>query len=123
MENTMNDTDRMRQDAIDGMMDSINRMEEALRMSKGTIEGQNYIVMVHDIAVSPIIKNMKVVGQERSTVDLATRFTKEDAEMLAEGTVNGLGDVGYAVAWKDVTRDHIARLYDHVDMLKGEQKG
>jgi len=117
------DVEKFLKEYMNEMEIRLNRLENSIK-PRGIICGQNWIVRVKGICVTPEFdKDGQTTGVVKNNdPDLVMRFVQEDAEMLASTTTNGAGDKGESVIWADAVRDLIEELKPQLEILKNRKK-
>lgn len=76
---------------------AIDIYDKKIGSLKNVLLGEGYIVMVAGRGVAFKIVDKMALSPSSVRVDMAPRFTKRDAEMLASGITNGNGEKAKAV--------------------------
>lgn len=99
-----------RRDLIADLERDIAASHKALDRLKGTLLGQGWIVRsAHGLCMSYTIDLGRVENPAVTGPATATRFTRDDAEQVAEATQDGTGEAFTVVYVTDAIREHITR--------------
>ena len=87
---------------------------------KGMICGQNWIIQIGRIFVTPVFDENTLTTGEVKIDDphRVMRFIEEDARNLAKTARNGGGVVGKAVLWADGVKEVLTDLEKQYEVLK-----
>lgn len=96
---------------------------------RGVLLGQGFIVLCQDIPLAFDIEDGCAVRPRSSQPQTATRFTRENAELVAAGVQNGNGMAGEVMHVRDAIeaalaeqRDLLALLEDHTNTASNQQQ-
>ena len=103
--------EELKQGIIDQYQKAIDSMQFAVDQDKRVpaLVSSQYIVIVEGLAVNPKVENGKV---EKGSVSVGLphevrRFSKENAEIVAEHVTNGNNSPGVVVHWLEATKQKI----------------
>ena len=104
---------------LENMNATIDVLKKGLEMGKDTLTSTPYIVTVGGLSVDPVIEDRKTTGKFKFALPCSSqRFTKRDADIIAQVTVNGNGVRGLAVPWMKATKELLEQLIKNVEMVK-----
>lgn len=111
-------------DTIQQLKESNERMQKSIDAADKLLTGKNYIVMVGMFAITPVIEDGQTTGEiKMGTPDEVARFTRRDAEILAQNCTNGNGELAKAVHWIDECEDRIARNNELIENMERYLEG
>lgn len=122
-------------DAIDTVIAqfeaNIAELERGLSSVSNCLLGAGFIVVIQDIAITYDIETDQATGESRAVnarpcmaPHMACRFSRRDAEQMAETTRNGNGATGKAVHVREAVETDLIearRLLEMVKQLKAAQ--
>ena len=110
-------------EALENLEVTIVDLEKGLEMGKDVLTSTPYIVTIGGLSVDPVIEDRKTTGKFKFALPCnSRRFTKRDAEIIAQVTVNGNGVCGLARPWVEVTENLLASLKRTMKMIKDSEK-